>query len=84
MSVFGKRVGVRNKLGGFRHKRKVGIDEGDGISREDACVGGHQEFVEFIGLWFRIAAVVFSTSRIRLEAQAYYIEDTCRFGRGTS
>ena len=42
MSVFGKGVGVRHNLGGFRHKEKVGIDEGDGIAREDACVGRHR------------------------------------------
>ena len=33
---------------GFQQKVEFGIDEGDGISREGACVGGHWEFAEFV------------------------------------
>ena len=50
ISDFGEGVGRRHKVGGFRYKGDVSIDEGDGIAHEGACVGGHWDFAEFFGL----------------------------------
>ena len=83
ISGFGKGVGGRHKVGGFQHKSEVGIDEGDGIDRDVACVGGHQEFAELFGLWCRIAAEVLATLISCLKSQAGGVNDTCRFRRGT-
>ena len=37
-------------MGGLQDKGEVSIDEGDGIARGCACVGGHWDFAEFVGL----------------------------------
>ena len=50
ISEFGKNVSRRHKVGGFRQKGEVSIDEGDGISCKGSCVGRHRDFAEFVVL----------------------------------
>ena len=49
ISGVGKGVSGRHKMGVFRQKLEVSIDEDDGISCEGSCVGGHYYFAEFVG-----------------------------------
>ena len=67
-------------MGGFQHKLELGIDEGDGIAHEGACIGGHWYFAEFFELWCRIAATVFDTAGTHLKAQENGVKNKCRFG----
>ena len=66
---FGEGISGRYKVGGIKQKEKVGIDEGDGISCEGACVGRHWYFAEIVRLCCRIAVTVFATSITRMKDQ---------------